>query len=113
MEVITKLEANNNQERGKIKVGIDADLEDIIPGYLTNRYQDVTLIQSALAIADYEAIRISGHSMKGSGGGYGFDVITEYGQALETAAKNRDKVMIRITVEELKTYLDCVEVIYE
>ncbi len=63
----------------KIVVQVDADLEDLIPGYLQNRRQEVDSILQALENQDFEAIRVLGHTMKGTGGGYGFDAITEMG----------------------------------
>jgi HPt (histidine-containing phosphotransfer) domain-containing protein len=103
----------DNQDLQKIQIRIDTDLEDMIPGYLANRYKDVTEIIEALALFDYEKILIAGHSMKGSGGGYGFNTITELGAALELGAKNRDSDYILQEVNNLKQYLDRLEVHYE
>jgi HPt (histidine-containing phosphotransfer) domain-containing protein len=54
-----------------IVIHADKDLEDLIPEFLDNRRSDVESIRGALANDDYETIRVLGHSMKGSGGGYG------------------------------------------
>jgi Hpt domain len=62
---------------------------------------------------DFEAIRMLGHSMKGAGGGYGFDGVTEIGRNLEEAAKEADSNKIRNGVHELAEYLRRVEVIYD
>ena len=59
---------------------MDEDLGDLIPGYLENRKKDVVEILNCLNRRDYETIRSLGHKMKGSGGGYGFDTITEIGK---------------------------------
>jgi HPt (histidine-containing phosphotransfer) domain-containing protein len=113
MEVVSNLEAYDNDKQDRIRVNIDVDLEDIIPGYLANRYHDAESIRAALAGEDYETIRILGHSLKGSGGGYGFDAITGFGHLLEVSAKNQDKDKIRTIIARLIKYLDCVEVFYE
>ena len=63
-------------EDERIVVRIDKDLEDLIPGYIKNRHNDIESMHTALESGDFENIRILGHSMKGSGGGYGFDEIT-------------------------------------
>lgn len=97
----------------KIVIRIEADLADLIPGFLDNRYKDITGILTALEQGDYETIRITGHSMKGSGGGYGFDMISELGRSLEQAAKNRDTNEIKKKVAELSSYLDHLHIIYE
>jgi len=94
-------------------VRVDADLQELIPGYLENRHTDVKAMLEALEQGDYETIRVLGHSMKGSGGGYGFDAITEIGSALERAAKAGDAEAIRQGVGTLQTYLQHVQVVYE
>ncbi|MCX8110269.1 MAG: Hpt domain-containing protein [Syntrophorhabdaceae bacterium] len=99
-------------EGDKIIVHIDPDLEDLIPGYLENRHNDIRKIKDALKEGDYDTIRILGHSMKGSGGGYGFDAITDIGKSIEQAAKNKDKEAIKMLVEELNDYLNRVKIIY-
>ena len=96
-----------------IVIHADKDLEDLIPEFLDNRRSDVESIHGALANDDYETIRVLGHSMKGSGGGYGFDDITEIGGALEQAAKRKDNTAIGNELEKLASYLARIEVVYE
>ena len=66
-----------SQKGEKMVVQVDPELEDLIPGYLENRHSDVQSILAALERGDCETIRVLAHSMKGSGGGYGFDAITD------------------------------------
>jgi hypothetical protein len=54
-----------------------------------------------------------GHGMKGSGGGYGFDAITNIGRKIEAAAKAGDAEAIRGGRDELALYLERIEVVYE
>lgn len=100
-------------ENGRIIVHIDEELEDLIPGFLENRRKDIDQILAALEDKDYELIRMLGHSMKGAGGGYGFDAITDIGFSLETAAKEENIEKIQTHVNSLSYYLDHVEVSYE
>jgi HPt (histidine-containing phosphotransfer) domain-containing protein len=97
----------------KIVVQVDADLEDLIPGYLQNRRQDVDPILEAVDKQDFETIRVLGHTMKGTGGGYGFDAITEIGRDLETAAKEANVPTIRQKAAALLAYLQAVEVVFQ
>ena len=60
-----------------------------------------------------DKIRIIGHSMKGAGGGYGFDEVTRLGDLLEQAATVEDRAAIGEVTEELADYLQRVEVVYE
>lgn len=101
------------QNSDNIIVHVDSDLEELIPGYLDNRRRDVQSMLEASERDDYETIRVLGHSMKGSGGGYGFDPITEIGSCLEQAAKVRDREGVQKWVGELLSYLDSIEVVYE
>jgi HPt (histidine-containing phosphotransfer) domain-containing protein len=96
----------------KIIVTIDADLEDLIPDYLENRRQDCQTVLQKLENGDYEGIRVLGHTMKGTGGGYGFDAITDMGRALEEAAKQPDPAAIRSVVAQLEDYLQAIEIVY-
>jgi len=105
-------QANGNHDE-KIVVFVDEDLQDLIPGYLENRLKDIAAIRTALAQGDYEAIRSVGHKMKGSGGGYGFDEITNIGRAIEDAAKIDHGEEILRQTEALKTYLERVEVVFQ
>lgn len=102
---------NINDE--KIIVHIDQDLEDLIPEYLRNRRDDIKAIEEALNKGDFESIGITGHSMKGSGGGYGFDAISEIGSAIENTAKEKNSVEIKKQIKKLSSYLDQVKVVYE
>jgi HPt (histidine-containing phosphotransfer) domain-containing protein len=99
-------------EQDKIYVNVDPDIRDLIPGFLENRYNDIQSMRDALAKTDFETIRILGHSMKGAGGGYGFDGITDIGAELERAAKVKDTAEITRGIEELASYLSRVEVVY-
>lgn len=107
------------QERGtngpvaRITVPVDKDLEDLIPGFLENRRKDVGTLRAAVSRGDYETVRILGHTMRGDGGGYGFDAISDIGGALEAAAKVKSLDEIHRWIGELAGYLDRVDVVYE
>lgn len=94
-----------------IRIRVDPEIASLVPGFLNNRRQDVVSIHEAVNQGDFETARILGHSMKGSGGGYGFDGITEIGGEIETAAKRRDPVAIRIQADALSRYLARVEIV--
>ena len=95
-----------------IQVTVDKDLEDLVPGFLGNRQRDIERVEALLGKGDFDGIRIIGHSMKGSGGGYGFPFITEIGAGLERAAIARDADIIRNAISELRHYLAQVEIVY-
>ncbi|MGQ0658052.1 MAG: Hpt domain-containing protein [Chromatiales bacterium] len=91
---------------------VDRDLEDLVPGFLANRERDVGRIDTALATGDFDTIRMIGHSMKGAGGGYGFDAITDIGARIEQGGVARDLTAVKSANTELASYLQRLEVIY-
>ncbi len=101
------------KQEAKIIVHVDPDIADLIPGFLENRHKDIKTIGEALAQGDFETIRFLGHSMKGAGGSYGFDAITDVGRSLEQAAIAQDTGGIKKSLLELFAYLDSIEVVYK
>ncbi|MBM4054107.1 MAG: Hpt domain-containing protein [Planctomycetes bacterium] len=106
------MEQNNNTQKDII-VRIDPDLKEIVPDFIRNRHNDILKINEALKSSDYETIRILGHSMKGSGGGYGFDAISDIGAIIEIAAKNKTPKDIIHQLNTLSSYLRRVKIVYE
>ena len=95
----------------EVVVYVDPDLEDLIPTFLENRYRDVEEINRLLEQESLEEIKRLGHGMKGAGGGYGFEEITEIGREMEEAAKNKDKVEVAKLNMRLAEYLSVVKVV--
>lgn len=96
----------------KILVQIDPDLQDIVPGFLDNRRNDILTIRSAIPRGDFEAIRMLGHRLKGDGGGYGFEAISEMGAVIEQAAARQDTQALLQQTQAIEDYLNRVEVVY-
>jgi hypothetical protein len=97
---------------GKIVLHIAEQLADLVPLFLENRARDVAEIDAALERGDFGVIRLRGHSMRGSGGGYGFDEISLIGERLEHAAAASDAAEVRRRLGELTSYLERVQVVY-
>lgn len=93
-------------------VEISRDLEEIVPIFLGNRENDLRILRDALTRQDFGAIQAIGHRLKGDGGGYGFDRITEIGASMEQAAKRQDHSVIEQQVLQLEDFLRRVCVIY-
>ena len=106
------MQAYNPESATRIVVYVDAEIMELIPGFLENRQDDVDAMVEACGQNDYETIRVLGHNMKGAGGGYGFDAITDIGSSLEQSAKRQDSEQVRKLVGDLSTYLDRLEVVY-
>ena len=80
-----------------------------VPAYLRNCRQNVIAMLGALDRSDFEVVALLGHNMRGSGGAYGFQPITDIGAGLEQAAEKADHNASRRCVDELSDYLDGVE----
>jgi PAS domain S-box-containing protein len=93
----------------KAAVPLADGIEDLVPWYLGNRRNDLAALAKAVSGGDLPAIRVIGHSMKGSGTGYGFPEITEIGRAMETGAVAGDLAEIRRQMDRLQAYLDHLE----
>jgi len=104
---------NQDSQPKKIRVRVDPDLQDLIPDYLENRKKDLLVYQQALEKDDFDSITVLSHSMKGSGGGYGFNDLSSIGRAIEKAAKNRDKESVRKSIIVLTDFLTKLEVVYD
>ena len=96
----------------KIQVNVDSELRELIPGFLENRARDAARMKEALERQDYEFLMRLGHSMKGVGGGYGFDEITRLGAEIERAAAARDAAMLGGLSAQLNEYVQRVMVVY-
>lgn len=94
-----------------IRVSAPKEVEELIPWYLDRRRSDLAALNAALQAGHFDAIRILGHDMKGSGAGFGFAAITEIGSSLEAAAKEKSTGQIRTQISALGHYLECVEVV--
>lgn len=96
----------------KIPVQIMKDLEALIPRYVDRRHKEIDAFRANLEAGDFEALRVGGHSLKGSGGGYGFAQLTKIGAAIEIAAKAKDAAAIEPLLVEYADYMRRVEITY-
>jgi len=90
---------------------VNAKFADLAPAFLQNRRQDVIAILDALDRGDFAAVESLGHGMKGAGGSWGFQAITDIGAAVEQAAASADANASRKWVGELARYLDRVAIV--
>jgi CheY-like chemotaxis protein/HPt (histidine-containing phosphotransfer) domain-containing protein len=90
---------------------VNPKFADRIPAYLRNCRQNGIVMLDALDRVDFETVKYLGHQMRGSGGAFGFQAITDIGAALQQAAESSDTEASRKWVGELSRYLDRVETI--
>lgn len=99
------MSARSSHAPAPILIEVDGDLAELIPGFLANRAKDVLSLRALVAHDDLEAASRIGHSMKGSGGGYGFDTITSLGDEMEQAARAGDGARVLALADELEDFL--------
>lgn len=100
-------------DQKKETVIVDASFEPLMPKFMANRKKEITAMQEALARQDFETVQKIAHGMKGAGGSYGFDRVTEIAAVIEQAAKIADASVIQRELPLLGSYLERVEVVYE
>jgi HPt (histidine-containing phosphotransfer) domain-containing protein len=97
----------------KETVHVDPELSDLVPGFLARKRDDLHAILDAVAKGDYAVVTRLAHRIKGEGGSYGFDRMTELGRAMEDATRKQDARTIERLCRELLSWLDRIEVVYQ
>lgn len=83
----------------------------LIGKYLDNRKDDIGKLTQALAESDFEAIRVTGHNLYGSGAAYGLEGISWIGANIEKAADEKDTSGVEQAIDELKLFLQRLRVL--
>ena len=74
--------------------------------YIKFTSKELEKIQENMDMATMESLRTFGHNIKGSGGMYGFDGVTELGAKIEAAAKEDKLDDIKSFFNDLNDFLD-------
>ncbi len=80
-------------------------LADRAPAYLESCRRNVVTIREALDRSDFDTVAVLGHNMRGSGGAFGFQPISELGGALERGATDADIEAAGKALTQLTDYL--------
>ena len=73
--------------------------------YINHTSKEFEKIRENLNLESLDSIRTFGHNIKGSGGMYGFDEVTEICLQIETAAKAEDLYSIKSNLKDLESFL--------
>ena len=110
---LTPLLGETPAPEGTILVRVDSRIAELLPRFLENcRHQCGALRRAAAAGVWTEAGSI-GHSLRGAGGGYGFDEVTRLGVEIEIAARQNDAGGLRELAGRLEDYLSRVDPVFE
>lgn len=103
---------NGNGSTRVYEVEAAADLADLIPDFLQNRKNDLTVLDESLQAKDLDQVARVAHTMKGVCRPYGFDHLDGLSRELETMAKSGDQAGAEKVCGEIRDFLDHVHVIY-
>ena len=84
----------------------DASFADLVVQFVEGLGERLARMEEAVSAADFEALRTSAHQLKGSGGGYGYPILTERASQLEECARNHALGECAIALAELKETCD-------
>lgn len=92
---------------------IPADLAALLERFFDVARQDVQQMRAALDNRDFDELVRLGHTIRGTGSGYGFKAMGPMGHSIELAAQARDPEGVLRNVDILHRYLDTVQVEFE
>ena len=73
--------------------------------YINHTFKELNSIKENIDSTTFDSLRTFGHNIKGSGGMYGFNEITEVGATIESAAKEENMDQIKSKLDTLETLL--------
>lgn len=83
---------------------VPPELFHLLPGFLARREIEITELTDFLQHRQFDAIKSLGHKLKGTGLGYGFQIITDLGKDLEQAAADQDIEEVQLSIAKLATF---------
>jgi histidine phosphotransfer protein HptB len=83
----------------------------MVTAYIQRCVAGLPAAKAALVSLDHDSLRVYGHRLKGSGGGYGIPRLTEFGAGIEDGAKRGDTAGLQNQFAELEVYLGRLEVL--
>ena len=73
--------------------------------YINHTSKELVSIMEDFETKSFDSLRTFGHNIKGSGGMYGFNEVTEIGAVIETAAKEENMDLIKSNLDILDLFL--------
>ena len=108
-DLIACLDHKPKAEPGDIsRVGITNSLRSLVTLFIQRLRAAAPGLQDAIKHSDFATIRIFGHNLKGNGANFGFPLLSELGDRLESAALRNELGPMEALADELRQYLDTV-----
>jgi len=93
-------------------VEVDAELADLIPQYLSNRWSDLAFARQLLANGDFYLLSRMAHRIRGSAASYGFGRLGDIARMLEAAADQHDSSAVDAQLDAYDAFLRSVRIDY-
>lgn len=93
-------------------VEVDAELADLIPQYVSNRWSDLAFARQLLGNGDFYLLSRMAHRIRGSAASYGFSRLGEIASMLEEAADREDAAAVDAQLEAYDAFLRSVRIDY-
>ena len=96
-----------------IVVRLKSATRELAPLYVERCRADVARMKDDLDRNDFKALHGTGHTIKGTGGSYGFYEMTRIAAGIETAAAASDRDRLQSLLAQLERYLERVKLEFE
>jgi HPt (histidine-containing phosphotransfer) domain-containing protein len=106
-------EGQLGQAMERTVITVPEDIFDLIPGFLERRRTDLQALHEELKRGDAAALGFRAHTIKGSAGSFGFDLLSELAAQLEKCGKDADLSHAGDLIERIAKHLENVEVVSE
>jgi len=93
---------NQNGDIGSELVRENVLFADIVSQFVAGLSERVARMEDAIRMADFDALQVAAHQLKGSGGGYGYPILSYRAAQLEKYARDRALEQCLDSIEELK-----------
>lgn len=101
------------EERAPIDVRVDQRIAELLPRFFEACRRECGELRRAADAGGWAAAGNIGHSLRGAGGGYGFDEVTQIGRDVEAAARRQDAAGLSSLASRLEDYLARVRPVFE
>lgn len=88
---------------------VERDVYPLAKRFLARQERALKGLENAMRSRDFARVRGMGHDLKGSGGAYGLDTLSQLGSHLEAAADARDVERVGRLLTQLEEKLSRVE----
>jgi two-component system sensor histidine kinase/response regulator len=85
----------------------DPDLDEVAREFLAWLPEAISDLRQASVCQDYDTLTALSHTLKGSGGTFGYPEVTRVAERLEAAGRCRDDVQIERLLSELAAFIEC------